>query len=198
MKLTANTALITCFLLTTISCTKENVISHSSELANSTSKTLSFTIGQRYGGGIIFYIDSTGQHGFIADTVDLPQALWNNPKNNFDTAVGTSKRLGAGYKNTYKIVLALGDSGKYAARECWRSKRSGYTDWFLPSKEELDQLYLQRNVVGGFANTGIADYSSSSEYGASFAFFRNFYTGKLTYYYKGNWPHYYVRAVRAF
>ena len=198
MKLTTNTALVTCFLLTTISCTKENVISHSSEMANSTGNTVSFTIGQRYGGGIIFYIDTTGLHGLIADTVDLRQASWNNPKNKLSIEIGTSKRIGTGYKNTDKIVLSLGDSGKYAARECWRSKRSGYTDWFLPSKEELDELYLQRNVVGGFANTYLAEYCSSSEFSGTLALFRNFYTGKLSYHDKGSWNHYYVRAVRAF
>jgi len=70
---------------------------------------------------------------------------------------------------------------------------NGYSDWFLPSKDELNQLYLQKNVVGGFAND---DYYSSSEYNASAAWFQYFGTG---YQERDNKidPDY-VRAVRAF
>jgi len=193
MKLTTNTALVTCFLLTTISCTKENVISHSSEMANSTGNTVSFTIGQRYGGGIIFYIDTTGLHGLIADTVDLRQASWNNPKNKLGIEIGTSKRIGTGYKNTDKIVLSLGDSGKYAARECWRSKRSGYTDWFLPSKDELNELYERKTQVGIFINDY---YWSSSEYSYTTAWQQNFGDGNQ--HDDSKYLNAYVRAVRAF
>ena len=120
-------------------------------------RSLTFTIGQRYGGGIIFYIDTTGQHGLIADTLNyIPSSTWWNGVN---TVTGATKtRIGSGKSNTRKIVLSQGDSGFYAARRCWHYKGSGYTDWFLPSKDELNELYKQKTVVGGF----IYDYYWSS------------------------------------
>ena len=197
MKLTTNTALVTCFLLTTISCTKENVISHSSEMANSTGKTVSFTIGQHYGGGIIFYIDSTGEHGLIADTADLrPSKWWNGV---YTVTGATATRIGSGHGNTHKIMLSQGDSGiLYAARRCWQYKGSGYRDWFLPSRDELNELYKQRTVIGGF----VGDYYwSSSEHSIEYVYVQNFYNSyqyALKKYDEGFVGAFRVRAIRAF
>ena len=198
MKLTTNTALVTCFLLTTISCTKENTISHSSEMANSTGKTVSFTIGQHYGGGIIFYIDSTGEHGLIADTADLrPSKWWNGV---YTVTGATATRIGSGHGNTRKIVLSQGDSASlYAARRCWRYKGSGYKDWFLPSRDELNALYKQKDVVGGFV-PGDAYYWSSSETSIDHVYMQRFGDGaifSIEKYYSVN-PANFVRAIRAF
>jgi len=53
-------------------------------------------------------------------------------------------------------------------------KRSGYKDWFLPSKKELAELFVQKNFVGGF----IEDfYWSSSEHGSQVAWIVSFQTG---------------------
>ena len=106
------------------------------------------------------------------------------------TAVGTGKQ------NTSDIVAALG-LGAYAAKICDDLTVSNggvtYTDWFLPSKDELDLMYdnLQSFAVGGFA---YAYYWSSSESDSYNAWNHGFGTGGLQYYYnKGNY-----RRVRAF
>jgi hypothetical protein len=63
----------------------------------------------------------------------------------------------------------------------------------LPSKAELNLLYAQKTVVGGFANN---TYWSSSEYNSFYAWFQNFGIGTLYNYNKyDTLP---VRAVRAF
>ena len=67
------------------------------------------------------------------------------------------------------------------------------TDWHLPSKNELAELYVRRTTVGGFS-TGA--YWSSSELGGSTAWGQNFNFGMQGYDYKVN--AYYVRPVRAF
>jgi len=191
MKSTMITGLAAILLLA-ISCTKENITRTSSAATQSTVKALTFTIGQHYGGGIIFYIDTTGQHGLIADTADLKPSRWKNKAYNLTGATAT--RIGSGKSNTRKIVLSQGDSGlQYAARRCWHYKGSGYTDWFLPSRDELNELYKQRSVVGGFTSNL---YWSSSEYNYAFAWFQNFSNGGQTFDYKNMF--YYVRAVRAF
>ena len=191
MKSTMITGLAAILLLA-ISCTKENITRTSSAATQSTVKALTFTIGQHYGGGIIFYIDTTGQHGLIADTADLKSSKWWNLVNTVTGARAT--RIGSGKSNTRKIVLSQGDSGlQYAARRCWHYKGSGYTDWFLPSKDELNELYKQKNVVGGFPGN---NYWSSSENDLRHAWFQIFDDGSqwLT-----NKPsRLSVRAVRAF
>ena len=68
-----------------------------------------------------------------------------------------------------------------------------YGDWYLPSKHELNLLYLQKNVVGGFANSV---YWSSTENGNGDAWGQAFSNGYQASY--GKDGTYYVRAVRAF
>ena len=70
---------------------------------------------------------------------------------------------------------------------------NGYTDWFLPSKDELNLLYQQKTVVGGFANNS---YWSSSQSHSNNAWYQYFFDGNQ-YSYGKNSP-LPVRAVRAF
>ena len=68
-----------------------------------------------------------------------------------------------------------------------------YGDWYLPSKVELNLLYAQKTVVGGFANFF---YWSSTENNSHNAWYQNFDSGYQDDGNKGNaLP---VRAVRAF
>ena len=149
------------------------------------------TIGQAYGGGIIFYIDGTGQHGFIAaasDTDPGSGAWWGC----YGTLIGgTSISIGSGQANTTVIVSGCNEVG-IAARICNDLVLNGYDDWFLPSKDELNELYLQKNVVGGFNNH---DFWSSSESDASHAWGQGFSTG---YQFNSTKGKCYVRAIRAF
>ena len=71
----------------------------------------------------------------------------------------------------------------------------GYTDWFLPSKDELNLMYanLHKAGLGGFSDAG---YWSSSEYYAYDAWWQRFYNGYQIYIRKSSG--YYKRAARAF
>jgi hypothetical protein len=94
-------------------------------------------IGKNYQGGIIFYIDSTGEHGLIAADSDLQTARWD--KENFVGYTGASgTAVGTGENNTAKIVSKMG-KGYYAAyfADNLTYYPSAYDDWFLPSKGEL-------------------------------------------------------------
>jgi hypothetical protein len=70
----------------------------------------------------------------------------------------------------------------------------GYTDWYLPSKDELDTLYLNRAAIAGFAS---AAYWSSSEDGANVAWYEDFGNGVQGDSF-GKHSTYLVRAVRRF
>jgi hypothetical protein len=104
------------------------------------------TIGQSYQGGIIAYIDQTGQHGLIAANQDLPStAGWGCKGTVMSTNV---KGYGKGLENTNKISSLCQDLG--AAKKCFDLIQDGYSDWFLPSEIELS--YLEENLF--LANKG--------------------------------------------
>ena len=153
------------------------------------------SIGATYAGGIVFYIDGTGQHGLVAAPSNQSSSAWSNITSTLIGTTGTA--IGSGESNTNAIIGQSGHTAS-AAKLCYdlvvTSEGTPYSDWFLPSKDEIYLLYAQRVVVGGFANGG---YWSSSEYANNLAWFQYFTTnGDQLNYYK-YYP-YYVRAVRAF
>ena len=149
-----------------------------------------FSIGQSYGGGIIFYIDGTGQHGLISAVSDQSTgAEWGC----YGTMIGSaSTGIGSGQPNTTAIVNGCITAG-IAARICKDLVLNGYSDWFLPSKDELNQMYSQKIVIGGFTNNY---YWSSSEYYNNYALCQTFASGTQST--GGKNTAFYVRAVRAF
>ena len=127
----------------------------------------SLMVGYDYGGGKIAYIFQPGDpgyvtgemHGLIAAPSDINTALeWGCP----GTLIGgTSTGLNTGNANTLAIINGCSNSG-IAARICNNLVLNGYDDWYLPSKDELDKLCLNRIAIGGFVLDGF--YLSSSEY----------------------------------
>ena len=148
-------------------------------------------VGKSAGGGIIFYIDDSGQHGLIAASRDQSSSIqWFN--GNYIVTNATAAELGAGQYNTVSII-AIQKEGNYAAGICDQLMLNGYSDWFLPSKDELDLLYRQKDKVGAFKDNF---YWSSTEHGEGSAWEQNFIDGKQ-YYANKNFP-ISVRAIRSF
>jgi len=158
------------------------------------SQTIKYTIGQSYGGGIIVFIDNSGQHGLIAAESDQSNSIqWSNGSSITTSATGIL--VGDGAKNTKAIVTAQGD-GNYAAKLCDDLVLNGYTDWFLPSTSDLNILYSQSisGVLTGF--TGYI-YWSSTEKDSQNAYIHTFGpAGSEGYSPKSGGNN--VRAVRAF
>lgn len=104
------------------------------------------------------------------------------------TAVGT------GEQNTIDIEAGCTTVGT-PADICANLSLGGYSDWFLPSKDELNLMYANLKLFGisGFTEY---NYWSSSEYNASLAWYQDFSTGGQGPSNKGNTAR--VRAVRAF
>ena len=157
------------FAAITTSCSKESMntaatkqsTNQSASQADDGVQTLHH-VGEMFGGGIIFYLDSTKLHGLIAAPSDMTvngstQIPWYNGSYVVTGAKGAA--IGAGLKNTNKIVNVQG-SGTYAAKLCADLVLNGFSDWFLPSKKELNALYNHRAKVPGLNAT---NYWSSTE-----------------------------------
>jgi hypothetical protein len=161
-------------------------------------------VGDSYQGGIIAYIYQVGDpgyvegqtHGIIAAPSDQSKEIAWRPASNYDIPlyIGVvDKALGTGNTNTNKMVTEYG-RGNYAAKLCYDLVLNGYDDWYLPSIDELEKLYISRSSVGGFEET--AYYWSSSESSYNYAWFFLFSDGRA---YKGGKLYALrVRAVRAF
>ncbi len=115
-------------------------------------------IGLNHNGGIIFYINPGNGTGLVAAPTDQSTAQWGCLGTNVPGANGTV--IGTGAQNTIQIINAGCSSGTNAANLCTDLSLNGYNDWFLPSIDEVIQLYLNRAIIGGFS-TGL--YWSSSE-----------------------------------
>jgi hypothetical protein len=77
-------------------------------------------------------------------------------------AIGTA--IGTGFSNTSNIIASQGIiATNYAAGLARAYTGGGYTDWYLPSKEELNKLYLNRVAIGGFISDSYGNYWSSTE-----------------------------------
>jgi hypothetical protein len=115
----------------------------------------------------------------IADQNCQTSNLYPETTSGAQTASTTAATaIGMGAANTNAIIARMNAgsvaTNAYAAGLARAYNGGGKTDWFLPSKDELNQLYLQRTVVGGFA-AGI--YWSSSQYDADDAGYQFFVSG---------------------
>ncbi len=152
-------------------------------------------IGDFHEGGIIFYLDNTGEHGLICAITDqTSNAAWGCNDIAISGADGTA--IGTGAQNTQDILA--GCQASLTAAE-WSSNlnSNGYSDWVLPSKDELDELINNKSIINSALTTNGGTtlgsiYWSSSEIDINSAYAN----GALGDNGKNNM--YRVRAVRTF
>jgi Protein of unknown function (DUF1566) len=157
--------------------------------------------GQHYGGGIVFYVYDGGRHGLIAAASDQDGGSgirWFG--GSFTNTRARANGVRAGKANTAIIIANQGpvDGNAFAATVCNEfsvadANGVSYGDWYLPSKAELNLLFQQRAVVGGFASNY---YWSSTENGFSSTWGQDFSNGDQGISIKNNL--FSVRAIRSF
>jgi hypothetical protein len=171
-----------------------------------------FELGSFRAGGVVFYIASTPtdldgdgdlDNGLVCAISDQSAATWRNNVNIVTGATGIA--IGTGASNTNAIIVAQGaPQTRYAAGLARAYTGGGFNDWFLPSKDELYEMYINRNIINqtAIANGGdvfILDsfsiFWSSSEIDADTAWYL-YANGNLNSLVKLFYSN--VRAVRAF
>ena len=166
--------------------------------------TTPLAIGDSFQGGIIFHLSGSG--GLIAATgIYEDYGSWGCWATEISGADGTA--IGTGPQNTIDIEAGCFTSTSAAAK-CSNLNIDGYSDWFLPSKDELNLMYqnigpgnalgVNLGAPGGFYSLPKVFWSSSedSAYGAAAHIFND--TGGIQLGNAGKTVNYYIRAVRAF
>jgi hypothetical protein len=170
---------------------------YGNELSFTTCGTPIYSIGQSVAGGIVYYVDCSGQHGLIVSTVDLATNIaWGCS----GTLVGASgSAIYTGLANTNAILAGCSTAG-IPARLCadytaGGQNLPGFTNWYLPSVTEL-QLMKASGLVS--PPSSLYTHWSSTEGTATTAsgwfFYGNYQQSILKTYANQN----VVRAVRAF
>ena len=142
----------------------------------------------------MFHITDGGLHGLEAAPEDhISTAGWGCNGTAIIGADGTA--VGTGAQNTAEIPTGCETPG-IAADVADKYTLNGFTDWFLPSKDELNLLYQQKVIVGGFADDNYWSSSESSANSSNTAWYQDFLDGIQSPTSKGVPLR--VRAVRAF
>jgi|GEM_PF-2204932 len=132
-------------------------------------------IGSLYGGGVLAYLLQPGDpgydpnvlHGIVAATTDQSAGIsWNRTAGQYTQTTASSFIIGGGLSNTTSIIAAQGTpTTNYAAGIASEYENENYSYvWYLPSRDELNKLYLTKNLIGGFHD---ATYWSSTEHASS-------------------------------
>ena len=162
-----------------------------------------YSIGDVVNGGVVFWLDSTGQHGLVVAMSDVATSVeWgcmgtdlpnvSNVPDNGGTPSGLGAEIGDGFNNTNDILTDCPTAPAALAA------RSLGAQWFLPSAKELSQMYINKTTLEGVSGfTAFSgDYWSSTESDNSKAWGQNFSNGSRNTIFKN--LTYVVRAVRAF
>lgn len=163
-------------------------------------------IGDIYGGGIVAYLMQPGdttydvnvQHGLIVANVNQSNgSAWVKTPN---IVICNALRNGLlnGKANTDSIIK-YNDSTIVSAASIARGYKGGnYTDWYLPNKDELNKIYLNRIAIGGldkqyYWTSSEVDNTNTNKFSA---WAQDFSNGGQ--YYGSKAATFYVRAIRAF
>ena len=195
----------------TFSVTATNAIGTSAASDASSSIIPVSPVGDFYQGGVIFYLFEAGDtgyvagetHGLIAAVADQSSGIrWY--KGSYSTTGATATAIGAGSANTDTIITVQGATEtSYAAGLARAYTGGGYTDWFLPSKDELIKMYLKKGdinttaLANGGSNFATVYYWSSTEAGKYDAWIKFFSNANSQGFGDKSFT-YNVRAVRAF
>ena len=174
----------------------------------------SYSVGDLAQGGIVFWVDETGQHGLVVAVEDAAGSTavdWNAGDSTVTvggphTTLATGNGIYAGKMNTAIIIAAHAavayDGNNFAAKACneYSYVQNGveYADWYLPSKDELHLIKTSGVVVPSLYSY---NYWSSTELGQHSAYVEvlgNYANNYDSHKQKNTTEEVKVRAIRSF
>ena len=170
-----------------------------------------YVVGDYVDGGVVFYVPTTPtdlnsdgikDFGLVCSIEDVTTSSGIKFSNKTDVWNNTDRRKGFGKSNTDNIIAEYGNS--YAAGLAVAYRGGGYSDWYLPTKDELTEIYNNRDAINATAalNGGNNFAPSKDGYWSSYApsnivYIFKWSTGTFITNFK-NADFYNVRAIRAF
>ena len=157
-------------------------------------------LGEQYGGGTVVYVNSGNNTGLIASNdwiLDSGNSFirWYNGANR--ALCYTFQSIGYGMANTVNIINTIGASG-VAATKCRAYNGGGYTDWYLPSQDEMGWLIYCKRIgifTAGFVSGVNYALWTSTENGVVYAIC---YNDSPSIFSEDDYLQHYVRAMRSF
>ena len=155
--------------------------------------------GELFGGGMVFWVDNTGQHGYIVSLIDLSASSQWSPSTTNTGAESTWNGEG-----NSSIISGISPAAQLCLNYSNANYGTGvYSDWYLPAIDQLSLIYHTRQILNknldGISGTDIManeDYWSSTEndnYDAWLFYFNYAYCD-----YSSKFSTSRVRAVRSF
>lgn len=201
-----------------ISDTADNIRNYVNNAISNISTPTTYSVGDFAHGGIVFWVDATGQHGLVCAKNDLDNPLttpvvethkWRTNLND-NTTFSRARASGpmSGKVNTFLIVAAetyTGDVNKYAALLCIELNVTEggvtYGDWYMPSKDELLLMYANKDIINSVAvaNGGIPlnnSYWTSTEVSSTNAYRVVMSNGYVVS--SNKTENHYIRPIRSF
>jgi len=171
-----------------------------------------YSVGDFAQGGVVFWVSANGEHGKVVSIYEMGKTSWSRQDGDSLLVVGnTGQSEKNGANNTTSIFLTYGNYKIYAAYLCEELEYSGYDDWYLPAKDELQLVYDNRATINttALANGGEAfivgaeDFywtSTEKHFYSGFNYWRAFAIRFTDGFWlngnKSEWHH--LRAVRSF
>ena len=174
-------------------------------MVSNTAISTTYEVGDYAQGGVVFYVDETGEHGLVCGTNNFGPHPWTSGSYYRMDAIADG--VYAGKMNTAIIVANVGYNGGnwYAANGCSTWSNSGpveFGDWYLPANWELQEMYNNKEIINStsIANGGEAFvdeyYWNSTELGTDYAYARHMGTGTSNF--REKHLEYVYRPIRSF
>ncbi len=156
-------------VLNTVTYTSGPGIDITNYVVSNTAISTTYEVGDYAQGGVVFWLDETGQHGLVCAIEDLSDNWYNGTYTNTEAH---SDGVYAGEMNSLLIIANQGSVlTNYAAGKCVAYSVTfngiSYGDWYLPSKYELDLMYQNKTTIDATATANGGDNFASESYWSS-------------------------------